>query len=146
MVVRITKVLEIALQEDGLDPLLFAEDFAHWKSGDEYGSYFFGKDCAYIKPDVDGVPYVLRHVHLVPLGDEDQLIKWNKNWKFQTRKTSDRALVYVSDEKGNHLLIFILDEPDAHDIAAMKTAEHREIMEGLAHVAAAFIDTGRRLN
>jgi mRNA interferase YafO len=91
---------------------------------------------------VDGNKYLLRHVHLVPLADEGQLELWDKAWKRRSRKTSDRALVYVSDGKGNHLLIFILDEPDAHAIASMKTPEHRDIMEGFAEVAAAFLESG----
>lgn len=145
MSVKITKALEGSLVADELDPILFQKSFASWKSGDEYGSYLFGKDSAYVAPKVDGNQYVLRHVHLVPLSDVGQLEQWNKAWRRKGRKTSDRALVYVSDDKGNHLLIYILDEPDAHAIASMKTAQHREIMAGMAEVAAEFLESGEIL-
>ena len=146
MSVKITKALESALLADELDPGLFANGFASWKAGDEYGNYLFGKDSAYVNPEVDGKRYVLRHVHLVPLTDVAQLAQWDKVWRRKGRKTSDRALVYVSDDKGNHLLIYILDEPDAHAIASMKTTQYKEIMEGLAEVAAEFLESGEVLN
>jgi mRNA interferase YafO len=43
------------------------------------------------------------------------------------------------------LLIFILPEPDAHDIAKMQTAQDKAIMLGFAEVAGAFLDTGEIL-
>lgn len=146
MSVKITKALESSLLADELDPNLFMQDFALWKAGDEYGSYLFGKDSAYVRPTVDGMQYALRHVHLVPLSSEEQLKQWDKAWGRRGRKTSDRALVYVSDDKGNHLLIYILDEPDAHAIASMQTAQQRAIMHGFAEVAAAFLESGEILN
>jgi hypothetical protein len=146
MSVKITKALESSLLADELDPNLLTQDFALWKAGDEYGSYLFGKDSAYVKPTVDGRQYALRHVHLVPLSSEEQIAQWDKVWKRRGRKTSDRALVYVSNDKGDHLLIYILDEPDAHAIAAMRTQQHRDIMLGFAEVAAAFLETGEILN
>ena len=44
--------------------------------------------------------------------------------------------------EANYLLIYILPEPEAHIAAGMKTREHRELMEGFANVAAAFLDSG----
>jgi mRNA interferase YafO len=126
----------------------FALAFAEWKnsgSDGEYHSYLFGKDSAYISPKVDGIPYMLRHVHLVPIKQADLLAKWNKAFKTKSRKTSDRVLVYVNDGAKNMLLIFILPEPDAHDIAKMQTAQDKAIMLGFAEVAAAFLDTGEIL-
>lgn len=126
----------------------FALAFAEWKnsgSEGEYHSYLFGKDSAYISPKVDGIPYTLRHVHLVPITQADLLAKWHKAFKTKSRKTSDRVLVYVDDGAKNLLLIFILPEPDAHDIAKMQTAQDKAIMLGFAEVAAAFLDTGEIL-
>ena len=40
------------------------------------------------------------------------------------------------------ILIFILEEPTAHAIAEMKTAEDKQLMERLAAVAAAFLHDG----
>ncbi len=78
----------------------------------------------------------------MPVIDKQQLVSWKKFWKFKGRKTSNRVLVYAADNKGNFFLIFILSEPDAHEIALMKTPAHKEIMEGFAAVAEAFIFDG----
>jgi len=142
MVVRITAALKNALEADKLESNLFIETFKEWKSGDEYGSYHFGKDGAYVTPLVNGDKYVLRHVHLVPVVNQKQLILWKKRWKIKGRKTSDRVLIYAQDKQRNFLLIFILSEPDAHAVAEMKTQQHREIMEGFACVADAFVYRG----
>lgn len=142
MKVKITSALKGQMLSDGLDPNELARRFAEWKEGDEYGSYLFGKDSAYVKPLVDGAQYALRHVHLVPLADMFQLAAWDKAWGRRGRKTSDRCLVYVKDTQGTYLLIFILSEPDAHTVAQMKDSQCREIMEGFANVAAHFLDTG----
>lgn len=111
----------------------------------EYESYLFGKDGAYVNPGVDGVQRVLRHVHLVPLKDPHALRKWDKGWRRRARKCSDRHLVYVSDPRHGHLLMWILDEPGSHDIALMKSEDDRQLMRQFAAVAAHFIQTGKVL-
>jgi hypothetical protein len=78
MAVKTTKVLKNFLTAEGLNTEELCRLFADWKSSDEYGSYYFGKDSAYITPKVDGKKYALRHVHLVPLLDKNQLAAWNK--------------------------------------------------------------------
>lgn len=50
-------------------------------------------------------------------------------------KISNRALVYAEDAQGNFLLIFILDEPDAHAIAQMRTMEDKTLMRQFVQVA-----------
>ena len=139
MQVRTTVALQSLSDTQGLDMELFCNEFKRWKSADEYSSYWFGKDSAYIAPPVNGERYRLRHVHLVPLADKVQLAKWNQAWKRRTRKTSDRVLIYVGNHRGDFLLIFILPEPDAHAVATMKTTKAKEIMLGVAAVAEAFI-------
>ena len=144
--VQSTRALSAALEAEraGLTRQIITS-FQTWKQGDEYGHYLFGKDSAYAKPDVDGVPYQLRHVHMVPLADREQLKRWNTDWQRKSRKTSDRVLVYAERRAGSatsYLLIFILPEPEAHLIAGMTTREHRELMDGFANVAAAFIENG----
>ena len=142
MYVTMTQELRASLARDGLDGDELIERFTKWKSGDEYGSYYFGKDSAYVRPHVDGKPYQLRHVHTVPLQDQDALRRWKTVYRRRGRKTSDRVLVYTADGKDGFLLIYVLEEPTAHEIANMKTVEDTEIMEGFAEVAAAFIDNG----
>lgn len=144
--VHVTDALIKALEAES--PGLAADltkSFQTWKQGDEFQHYLFGKDAAYAKPDIDGVPYQLRHVHLAPLSDPAQLKLWNTKWKTRSRKTSDRALVYAERRSGgstHYLMIYILPEPDAHEIARMQTREHSDLMDGFANTAAAFIDDG----
>jgi mRNA interferase YafO len=143
MAVKTTRILKNFLDEDNLNVEEFCTRFASWKlSLDEYSSYFFGKDSAYVKPTVGTDKYILRHVHIVPILDKIQLSKWNRLSKLKKRKTSDRVLIYVSDNKGNFLLIIILSEPNAHEVAEMKTQTHKELMEYFATVAEAFIFDG----
>lgn len=144
MTVNITKALRTALQADNLDEKILLKSFQRWKnSRDEYGSYLFGKEGAYMIPKIDGKSYRLRHVHLPPLSIPGQLEVWNKQWQRRGRKTSDRVLVYVENGRGDYLLIFILPEPMAHEIAKMQTPAHRQIMESFASVAAKFLETGQ---
>lgn len=144
--VKLTRALTAALDaESGNAHRLLVESFRTWKRGDEYGHYLFGKDSAYAKPSVDGTPYLLRHVHLAPLSDPEQLRRWNSAWQRRSRKTSDRVLVYaerIADHQLSYLLIYVLPEPEAHAIATMQTRQHHELMEGFANVAAAFLESG----
>lgn len=137
MDVQITTVLKDKLQSDGFDSDLFVESFRDWKQGDEFSSYFFGKDGAYSSPSVNGTPYTLRHVHLVPIKSSKQ--KWKRDWKTKSRKTSDRVLVYVKNHN-SYLLITILPEPGSHEIAEMKTPQNIDLMQRFAIIAEAFID------
>ncbi|MDK4696635.1 type II toxin-antitoxin system YafO family toxin [Kingella negevensis] len=111
--------------------------FKEWKKA-ESESFLFGKDGAYISPKVNGESYVLRHVHLVPLLDVEQLAKWQQNWQRGSRRTSNRALVYAQD---NHrfLLIDILPEPVAHEIAQMKNEQAKKMMLLFAQIAESYI-------
>ena len=124
---------------------LFASTFHAWKAqgaAGEFDSYLFGKDGAYVKPTVDGNPYLLRHVHLVPLKDIEKKSLWDKLWMRRSRRTSDRVLVYASGSSVDHLLIYILEEPEAHAIAEMRTPEDKALMARFAQVAAAFLFDG----
>lgn len=143
MDVKITNALSATLEDDEIDVDLFIREFSIWKSGDEYGSYLFGKDSSYAKPSIFGNPSALRHVHLVPLADNLALQRWDRAWSRSARKTSDRALVYADAGRGRYLLIFILPEPDAHIIASMQTQQAKETMTGFLNVASEFIDTGK---
>jgi mRNA interferase YafO len=142
MKINITQVLKQHLEIEGWSVDELCSLFREWKLSDEYGSYYFGKDSFYVKPSVNGELYKLRHVHLVPIKDEEQLLAWNKAWELGRRKTSNRVLIYVDDKKGNFLLIFILSEPDAHEIALMKNEKHKKLMESFAIIAEEFIFDG----
>ena len=49
-----------------------------------------------------------------------RLAAWNTQWHRRGRKVGDRALVNASDGTHGHLHIYILGEPDAHQVARMQ--------------------------
>jgi len=140
-----SRALHAQLIDSGVQPEAFAREFALWKAGwpkNEYSHELFGKDGAYVAPLVDGERYRLRHVHIVPFNDPQARKRWFGAFRRFGRKTSDRHLVYVADDRGNFGLIYILDEPDAHRIAKMQGAHEREIMNGFALIAENFLWDG----
>lgn len=139
---RCTQALQRQLAALNEDSTSFCTEFDDWKTAGEYENYLFGKDGAYTAPAVAGVPNVLRHVHLVPLADPRALAAWNTQWHRRGRKVSDRALVYASDGHYGHLLIYIFSEPDAHQVARMKTHAQLQLMLKLARIAERFIHDG----
>jgi hypothetical protein len=145
MSVSITSQLRQQLLDLNIDPEAFTIQFAHWKANwpvNEYAFELFGKDGAYATPTVDGEKYVLRHVHMQPSEESSDYARWQTFYKRRSRKTSDRHLIYVTNSNEDHLLIFLIDEPDAHAIALMKTAADRQAMEDLAIVAENFLWDG----
>lgn len=145
MTTRCTNALSNQISALGEDVTNFLSQFDNWKSlgsHGEYSSRLFGKDGAYSSPTVGGKSNTLRHVHLLPISDPEQLKVWNKRFDKKSRKTSDRALVYVSDETHGHLLIYILAEPDAHRVAQMSTSDDSNLMRKLAAIADTFIHNG----
>lgn len=134
--VSITEHLEQHFLSNNADINSFVNEL---KIKGEYESPLFGKDSGYFKPAINGEKYILRHVHLPPLVDKQQKKKWLSAFKTRGRKTSNRVLVYVKNDKDNYLLINIFSEPDAHEIAEMKSKENMDIMNFLAKVAEEFI-------
>ena len=139
-VVYLTSQLESYLRSIEVDPDEFREEFERWRHqwpSREYSSELFGKDSAYCSPTVDGEPYSLRHAHIAP-GDPEQLESWHKIFRRFGRKTSDRHLVYYHRDDDAYLLIHILEDGIAHEIASMRTREDRVLMETLAIIAEDF--------
>ncbi len=110
--------------------------FSEWKTGDEYGSYFFGKDGLGL------FTQVLRHVHLVPLNDLHALRKWNTAWRRSPpgRKTSDRYLFYCDGGRFGYLLIAIIGDPGAHEF--LRTPDTRDLLDSIEVHAQEFVDSG----
>ncbi|MCP2518652.1 type II toxin-antitoxin system YafO family toxin [Achromobacter mucicolens] len=138
--VQITAILSDKLKQDNKDVNVLIEQFASWKElgpAGEYTSSHFGKDSFYSEPKVDG-QMVLRHVHLRPVQDLEKQRTWDRQHRFQGKKSSDVALLYAADSTHGYLLIDILREPDAHEVARMATAQHKDYMEKMAQVADAF--------
>ncbi|MGN6225531.1 type II toxin-antitoxin system YafO family toxin [Pseudoxanthomonas sp.] len=145
MSVKLSNALKAQLLDSGIDSEAFAREFATWKAGwpkGEYNHALFGKDAAYVRPKVGTELYRLRHVHIVPFIDKRARKRWFRAFEFRRRKTSDRHLVYVADDRSNFGLIYILDEPDAHRIALMAGEKERQVMEGFAVMAENFIFDG----
>lgn len=144
-IIQTTKTLASDFQTQSLDLNLFIEKFKIWKesgTNGEDGSYLFGKDGSYVTPLVDGKKYQLQHVHLTPIINLQNKIKWDIAWQRGSRRTSDRVLVYAKD-KDKYLLIAILPEPTAHQIAKMATPVDKDLMESFALIAAQFIFDGQ---
>lgn len=145
--VHLTKLLRQALEEDGYDADDFVRYFANWKalgSSGEYSDPYFGKDGEYARPLRDG-RRVLRHVHLPPESNPEEVAKWDRASKRCARKTSDTSLIYAYDGRHGYLLIYIVREPNGHAFAEMATRECKELMEQLADVASAFLHGGEIL-
>jgi len=145
--VHLTKLLRQTLEEDGYDADDFADCFANWKAlgpSGEYSDPYFGKDSEYARPLRDG-RRVLRHIHLPPESNPDEVAKWERDFARRTRKTSDTSLIYAHDDRHGYLLIYIVREPNGHAVAEMATRECRELMEQLADVAGAFLHDGKIL-
>lgn len=139
-VVYLTSQLKDHLQSIGIDPDSFKEEFEWWRQNwpaNEYSSELFGKDGAYIQPKVDGKPYSLRHVHLQPIEPAAKSV-WEAIARRLGRKTSDRHPIYFRRDDDAFLLIHILDEPTAHQVALMHTNEDKELMNTFAIIAENF--------
>lgn len=118
------------------------QQFAHWKANwpkNEYKNELFGKDGAYAAPQVSGRRDALRHVHLMPLPDSPDLPRWLRALGFESRKTSDRHLVYAESKASDYLLITIFEAPTAHSIPKMRSAGDKLAMQKLCDIAEDFV-------
>ncbi len=127
-----TQIMTRYAQASGIDLVLFIEKFREWKQNGENSSYYFGKDGFY-----NPIQHGLRHVHIVPVINLENKQRWDKNWESGRRRTSDTCLVYVQDDQ-DYLLITILPEPLAHQIAQQETAEDKQIMARFYEIAEQF--------
>lgn len=110
--------------------------FSEWKRGDEYSSYFFGKDGLGLST------LYLRHVHLVPVNDPLALKRWDAAWQRRPpgRKTSDRYLFYCDGGRHGFLLIYIVGDPGAHDF--MSSARVKPLLKSFSDHAERFAHFG----
>lgn len=146
MKVRLTEFLRQSLIEMGEAPDAFIEEFASWKRMGAAGANnhrYYGKDGEYEAPLFEG-SRVLRHVHLEPADDSPYFRPWDRAWwrRGHGKRVSDTALVYAFDSTHGYLLITILWEPNAHEIARMQSEHDRDLMHDLAAVAGQFIFDG----
>lgn len=145
MATQCTQALSAQLQAMQRDPAGFIAEFNAWKAlgtANEYSTFLFGKDGAYGKLPLPMTLSRLMHVHLPPILDEAALNKWKWALSKKRRKVSDRVLVYADAKNGNYLLIFILDEPTAHEIVKMKNLTDKNLMRQFVTVAENWALTG----
>lgn len=143
MTVYITNALRETFELVGVDTDRFIEFFEEFKNGDPHESLIFGWDNTYETPRVNGLTHTLRHVHMMPQADERKKAHWIDLYRQRKHKTSDRALVYVTNRQGDHLLIEMLEEPEAHTICKMLTPPHKLIMKKYATIASDFLISGK---
>lgn len=146
MRVRLTDFFRQELVGMGEDPEAFIREFSGWKAMGASGAHnhrYYGKDGLYRTPLVDG-QRVLYHVHLEPHDESQYFADWDAAWsrKGHGKRVSNTVLIYAFDLNHGYLLLTILWEPDAHDIADMLTPQDRQLMTDLASVAAQFIFAG----
>jgi len=142
--VQVSAILRERLLANGQDPEAFAEYFAEWKTEGpqaEYTDYYFGKDGRYAYPQRNRQA-ILRHVHMPPERDPDEIVKWTAAWERGGRKTSDTSLIYAEDSTHGYLLLYLAREPQGHELSQMKTDVSRALMNDLADAAEAFIHDG----
>ena len=143
MTVQITNAFRTRLENLNINVDVYMTLFSEFKAGDPLENFIFGKDSAYKTPEVGGHIYTLRHVHMIPASDPVKRAEWEALARQKKQKVSDRALVYVTDAGDNHLLIFLLEEPEAHTIARMATEDHKILMKKFASIAAEFLKSGK---
>jgi len=118
---------------DPLEPQLLIEVFREWKSGDEDGSYFFSRDSRPINGKY------LHHAHMIPANMQDELAKWDNNWRRHRKRTSDRYILYADGGVSyGFLLIALIDDPGAHKLWNPERRGEVEILEKVAENFANF--------
>jgi Toxin YafO, type II toxin-antitoxin system len=138
MDVRLSGILESSLNaNDGLTPQALINYFTEWKQSPATEDYYFGKDA------FNRGSSVLRHVHLPPKSSSDGIAVWQTCWRRQRNRTSDRHLFYVDRGLGRYLLIFIFDDPGAHEFLANPTNEQKALLTELERIANDFYYFGK---
>lgn len=117
-----------------------ADEFRWWKADParEYDSPWFGKDSKLLRPTVDGVAYVISHCHLIPKNSTEDRVRWQREFRRRSRKTSDRVLFYIEDA-GKFFLVDIVDDPGAHEIMRMTDRNGKAFMQKCADQAKTFL-------
>jgi Toxin YafO, type II toxin-antitoxin system len=138
MDVRLTGILESSLnRHDGLTPQALINYFSEWKQSPTTEDYYFGKDA------FNRGSKVLRHVHLPPKSSSDGIARWQTCWRQQRNRTSDRHLFYVDRGLDRYLLIFIVDDPGAHELLAHPTPEQKALLTEFERIASEFYYFGK---
>lgn len=131
--------LETYLVDSLVDPKIFINDFLDWKSGDEDDSYYFAKDAFNLHSEH------VRHVHMVPLFEQNSIEKWDANWRKFRKRTSDRYLFYVDGGHFGYLLLYIVNDPGAHTFLSDPSDAERELLREFERIADNFVHFGKTI-
>jgi Toxin YafO, type II toxin-antitoxin system len=137
LVAHLSSVLKNDFNLDGVDSSLFIQRFLEWKQSSEDDSYFFGKD------GLNRGSSLVRHVHMVPIHLGMDETEWDKNWKFNRKRTSDRYLFYVDGQQFGYLLLLLVDDPGAHAFLSSSDIEDRKMLSELERWADEFFYFGK---
>ena len=152
VVVKTTPQIKAALSPQDLENLVntFAEYKDGWPAGEDWYESF-GKDGGYTFPQLTR-PHQIQHVHLKPAPGATAYDGWVQAFNRccarnkQTKKISNRVLVYARDAD-QYLLIYILDAPDdAHEVAKGLNSQSALLMNTFKQLTEAFIFNKLDLN
>ncbi len=125
-----------AFAAEGLDAQRFMDRFLQWKQIGEDESYFFGKDALNLRSKL------IRHVHMVPLASPQDLAKWDTNWQRGRKRASDRFLFYVDGARHGYLLLYIVNDPGAHDFLNSPSPDSQAVRKAMQTMADQFYHFG----
>jgi Toxin YafO, type II toxin-antitoxin system len=125
-----------AFAAEGVDAQRFMDRFVQWKQAGEDESYFFGKDALNLRSKL------IRHVHMVPLASPQALAAWDTNWQRRRKRVSDRFLFYVDGARHGYLLLYIVNDPGAHDFLNSANPASRAVRQAMQKMADQFYHFG----
>ncbi len=128
--------LQEAFATESIDAQHFIGLFLQWKQDGEDESYFFGKDALNLQSSL------VRHVHMVPLSTPDALAAWDTNWQRHRKRVSDRFLFYVDGGIHGYLLLYIVNDPGAHEFLSKKDAANQLVRSAIEAMADEFYHFG----
>lgn len=123
MGIELSNTLKKQLSALNLDPEILKKNFADWNLSGATDCTVFGKDA------FNRGSTVLRHIHMRPMNDPVADSKWKTMAKRGSTPTSDRYLFYANSGNGNYLLIYIVNNPGAHDFLSMPTASEKALLK-----------------
>jgi len=108
--VALTSQLRQQLLASGTSEEILLNKFSEWKQGPPDDHYWFGRD-------VKGT-YGLCHVHLIPNNEQDKRAQWDEYWQkgWDSRRKSDRYVLYADGGIFGYLIIALIEDPGAHKL------------------------------
>ncbi len=128
--------LQEAFSAENINAQHFIDRFVQWKHSGEDESYFFGKDALNLHS------CMVRHVHMVPISTPNALAAWDTNWQRRRKRVSDRFLFYVDGGRHGYLLLYIVNDPGAHEFLSSKDSANQAVQRVIQVMADEFYHFG----